>query len=62
MKKTNIRIGVLILIIFIIGLGVKFQGFKNEKLEHKKLASHVVFIPNIKMMKCFGEVVLYLKL
>ncbi|MCU9812021.1 MULTISPECIES: PIG-L family deacetylase [Paraclostridium] len=45
MKKTNIRIGVLILIIFIIGLGVKFQGFKSEKLEHKKLGSHVVFYP-----------------
>ncbi|MDO7203486.1 hypothetical protein Q5M85_03820 [Paraclostridium bifermentans] len=62
MKKANIRIGILILIIFIIGLGVKFQWFKSEKLEHKKLGSHVVFTLNIKMMKYFGEVVLYLKL
>ncbi|WGX74472.1 PIG-L family deacetylase [Paraclostridium bifermentans] len=45
MKKTNIRISVLILILFIIGIGVKFQGFKSEKFEHKKLGSHVVFYP-----------------
>jgi len=45
MKKTNIRIGILILTLFIIVVGAKFQGVKSEKLEYKKLSSHVVFYP-----------------